>query len=98
MTISTLLYLMWVILNTFLFYLSGYPQKVAGYLKKLPFIDAHWKKFFEHSNNLFLINGTDISYYDITEYALALLVPLFVVYLHKSLKPKQLKYQKPPTI
>lgn len=90
----SLLYLFWFILNTFIFIMSGYPQKVVVYLKKLPFIDVHWTKFFEYSNNFYLITGMNITYYDITEYVLTLLVPLFVTYLYRALKPKKLKYQK----
>jgi hypothetical protein len=89
------LYLLWFILNSAIFYLTGYPQKFVEYLKKLPFVDEPWSRFIEHSDKLYLISSRDIMTYDITEYSLALLVPVFISYLYNATRPKQMKYQKP---
>jgi len=93
----SVLYTIWAILNTVMLFIAGYPQKTYLYLRKFPVIDVHWNKFFDQSNKFYLISGDDLAYYDITEYVLALLIPLFVVYLKKSFKRRTHIYQKPPT-
>lgn len=92
------LYLLWFILNSIIFYLSGYPQQMFTYVAKLPIIETPVNSFFEHSDKLYLLTGTNILYYDPTEYILAILTPLFVTFLIRALRPKKLKYQKPSTV
>ena len=95
MTGKRFLYVLWVILNSALFYMSGYPAKFIELVRKLPFGGSEWSVFLEHSDKLFLISSRSYVTYDITEYALAILVPIFVVHLLKAMKPKKMKYQKP---
>jgi hypothetical protein len=89
------MYLLWAILNSAIFYIAGYPERFVRYLKKMPFVEEPWSKFIEHSDKLYLISSRDIVTYDITEYSLALLVPVFIAFLYKSTRPRQMKYQKP---
>jgi hypothetical protein len=95
---NTFLYVLWVLANSTLLFFAGYPQMFVRYVKKLPFVDEPWSKFIEHSDKLFLISAKEIITYDITEYSLALLIPVFVAYLLKVFKPKKMKYQKPKPI
>lgn len=98
MSKSKFFYSIWAVINTVLFYLSGYPTKFAINLSELPFVSKPWSSFLDHSNKLFLIHSKEFYTYDITEYTLAMLVPLFISYMLKSAKPKKLRYQKPPNI
>ena len=98
MNAFTLLYFFWFILNTYILYVSTYPQKISHYLTRLPFIDVHWNKFFEYSEKIYLISGNELIYYDISEYILALIVPLFVNYLYKTFKPRKKKYRNAKSV
>jgi len=98
MNAFSLLYFFWFVLNTYVLYVSTYPEKISGYFKNFPFVNAHWNKFFEYSEKFYLISGNDLKYYDISEYILALLVPLFVNYLYKTFKPRKMKYQGTKTV
>jgi hypothetical protein len=98
MTGKRWLYVIWVLLNSVLFYMSGYPQKFIELVKKLPFAGEEWNVFLQHSDKLFLISSRSYVTYDITEYSLALLVPIFLSHLFRAMRPKKMKYQKPKPI
>jgi hypothetical protein len=98
MTGKRWLYIIWVLINSVLFFLSGYPQKFVELVKKLPFAGDEWSLFLRHSNKLFLISSDSFVTYDITEYTLALLVPIFISHLLRAIRPKKMKYQKPRAI
>lgn len=92
------IYSLWFVLNTVLFIWSGYPLKVLNVIRKLPYLDENWTALSDHFHRLYLLTSNEIVVYDITEYSLAVLIPVFGLYIYKAFEPKRLKYQKPPNI
>jgi len=91
MRLSTF-YFFWFLMNSAILYASNYFQEAIQYLREFPIIQASWRVFFEKSDQFYMINNFDITSYDITEYAIALLLPLFVYHLIDHFKKP--KYNK----
>lgn len=79
----SLLYYLWLFANLYMVFASGYIDKVMKYFNKFPLVEVSWRKFVEHSEVFYPFQSLDKSMYDITEFFLYLLLPLFVYNLFK---------------
>ena len=71
------LFILWLLGNTLLYYLSGNLGHTLKLLVKVPFIE--WGELIKYHEVIFLIDSPELFAYDFTEYAVLLLVPVLVV-------------------
>jgi len=77
MKFATKIYLLWFIINLALLFFSGYIGFISEDIKKMPFWNL--KHFIHNYDVFFPFQTLDLSYYDITEFVVYLIVP-YIIY------------------